>query len=335
MYQIKESYLENVRKTVSNMTLVVLGGNGSLGISLAYCLKYYNIMPVSIVVISLNSDLDHSWFSIGCPIKHIRASETTTFTSTFSSCIDRLSREYLLFYMAGYGQPNKFLTDPGGVVDANVTQLSSILSINKRPRLLAYISTAEIYSGISTEAFEDTPSIVGSDHMRAVYVRAKLLGEAIVTSWAQKYSVRAASYRVALAFPPKLIRGDTRVLGELLEGGLSRGSVILKGGSQLMRQYQFGPNALIQILSSLINGTSLIYNSAGDHHLSLGELARLVSEATFASLQILNTNSDQSSQSTMNVNFNRINTEAGVEPSSHRTLAYYIKEVVDATNNAR
>ena len=141
----------------------------------------------------------------------------------------------------------------------------------------AYISTSEIYAGIDGDIDENSFTKSKPQNSRGVYVESKRLAEAIVSNILSKKINRTASFRVALAFPPRCIEGDTRVLADLISSG-KKGIVTLNGGAEYIRQYQYGPNAAIKILSAIANGESSLYNNSGSHITTLGDLAKLVSK---------------------------------------------------------
>jgi nucleoside-diphosphate-sugar epimerase len=334
LYTIDQEKLLKVRVELKNRALLVTGGNGALGISLAYCLKHFQITPSCIIITTRNSALDSSWHKIETPIKHISGLNDQRIIEIIHEEVNKLNHEYILLQMAGYGQPKRFLDQPAEIVEANSQLLLSILESSRTPQVVAYMSTAEIYSGYEIEVNEDYPCILKTNHPRATYVFSKLLGESLVSSWGIRHKARTASYRVALAFPPKLIPNDTRVLGELLTRAIKTRQVVLNGGAHLFRQYQYGPNAMIQILSSLINGKESVYNIAGEHQIFLGDLARLIGEITNSDICIANTVHDQSSAQTMKINYDTVNRDAGIVTGSNRTLKHYLQEVIHETTNS-
>jgi nucleoside-diphosphate-sugar epimerase len=329
MYKLEETKLQRVRREVDGKVLLVVGGNGALGLSLAYCLTHYKITPSHLIVTNLSSDLDSSWYNVGAQVLQIRSGEPEATSDLISSALQKIGRPYIIIFMAGYGQPSKFFSQPGATIIANTTALENILELKPRADYVAYMSTAEVYSGHKEEVFEGDSLLVDTRHKRAIYVYSKLLGEAILANWNLRSGVRAASYRVALAFAPKVLPGDTRVLGELMYRALTTKHVVLKGGRHLFRQYQYGPNAMIQIVSSLINGSEPIYNCAGDHRLTLEDLATLIATVTESSSTIIDIDADGSSQQTMDINYKLITRDSGIIIGSNLSLKSYLRMVVD------
>lgn len=331
MYQLDKIKLRRVRSEVNGKILLVMGGNGALGLSLAYCLTHYKITPSHLILININSELDSAWYKVGAEILHIRAREPKATNELILNALNKIGRPFIIFFMAGYGQPSRFFIQPTATIIANTTALVDILELRPRADCVAYMSTAEVYSGHKKQVSEGDPLLVETSHKRAIYIHSKLLGEAILANWSSRTGVRAASYRVALAFPPKVLPGDTRVLGELIYRALKTKHVDLKGGRDLVRQYQYGPNAMIQILSSLINGTESIYNCAGDHRITLGDLANLIANITESSSTLVDIAVDDSSQQTMDINYQLITRDSGIIIGSNFSLETYLRKVIESS----
>jgi UDP-glucuronate decarboxylase len=334
MYVVDAAKLQSVREFFFEKVVVVTGANGALGLSLAHCFSAYKIDVGKIITLSVSTELDPYWSRVDSQFIHFKTSEHDSVAELISNEIRSLQRKFVVFHMAGYGQPQKFLSDSDGIIRANVGLLMDLLNMPYKPQALAFISTSEIYSGFDSEATESTVPVISSEHPRAAYVYSKLLAEALVTQWASKSAMRAASYRVGLAFPPKLLKNDSRVLGELLSRGINNRHVVLKGGRSLMRQYQYGPNAIIQIMSSLVNGSHKVYNCAGSHKISLGSLAELIANITSSELTIEKDSDDLSSPTTVNINFDRITNDSGIIVGSESTLESYLKSVIDNSTHA-
>ncbi len=96
-----------------------------------------------------------------------------------------------------------------------------------------------------------------------------------------------------------------------------------------MRQYQYGPNAMVQILSSLVNGSHRVYNCAGSHKISLGSLAELIANITCSELTIEKDSDDLSAPTTVNINYDRITNDSGIIVGSESTLESYLKSVIN------
>ena len=153
------------------------------------------------------------------------------------------------------------------------------------------------------------------------------MAEAIVSNILSKKINRTASFRVALAFPPRSIKGDTRVLADLISSG-KKGIVTLNGGAEYIRQYQFGPNAAIKILSAMANGKSTLYNNSGSHIITLGNLAKLISKILDVELDIKSNLGDTSAPVSVIINHDLIDSESGYLKENEKSLEEYLMKAI-------
>jgi len=177
---------------------------------------------------------------------------------------------------------------------------------------------------------EDVTLPTSPQHPRGIYIESKRLGEAIVSNLISKNATRVASYRIALATPPRLLNNDHRVLADLITSAKENNKVILNGGQKLLRQYQYGPNAIYKILGSISNGTSNLYNNAGSHILTLGELAKLIGKVFNVDVEIKENIQDSSSPKVVNINSERINFESGYLLDKEEDFFSYLNRIVNA-----
>jgi len=318
---------EKVVNDLNNHPLVFEGANGSLGLSFLKVLKELDISPKVLLLTTHSSDLENEWISCNFNIEFIKSSHENFF-SRRKKLINSFGKGVNVFFASGYGRPNMFLDDPIGVIDANIKSLISYsdFNINK----FAYFSTSELYSGLNGEVSEDVTLPTSPQHPRGIYIESKRLGEAIVSNLISKNATRVASYRIALATPPRLLNNDHRVLADLITSAKENNKVILNGGQKLLRQYQYGPNAIYKILGSISNGTSNLYNNAGSHILTLGELAKLIGKVFNVDVEIKENIQDSSSPKVVNINSERINSESGYLLDKEEDFFSYLNRIVNA-----
>ena len=120
---------------------------------------------------------------------------------------------------------------------------------------------------------------------------------------------------MALAFPPKLLEFDNRVLSDLINNAKKNGYVNLNGGGNFVRQYQYGPLCALKILAAMSYGKSNLYNNSGNFIIklkNLGELIAKILEMKF--VNISNFKNDKSAPKNVLVNSNLLNKEIGYQP---------------------
>lgn len=326
---LNEMVLRGIRTTLDSRPLVIEGANGSLGLSFAYVLKELNIRPSSILLTTNSSNPSAEWLFWRDRVTAIKSSEPS-FYADRANWIRSQRQAIFVIYGAGYGRPNLFLSDPLSVIRANVESLLGYTEIRNISHF-AYLSTSEVYSGHDGMVNEETPLTSFTSHPRAIYIESKRMGEAIVAQLISKKTKRAASYRIALAIAPRLLDSDHRVLADLIRSAITTHRVTLKGGASFVRQYQYGPNAAYKLLGSMVNGKSSLYNNAGSHVITLGELARSVSSLFNADLEIDEANIDDSAPRTVRLCTQRIDSESRYIHARELALKDYISKII---NNA-
>ena len=323
---LDEKILKKIRLALNNNVLVVEGANGSMSLSLLKILIENEIKVPRLLLTTKSSTPDKLWNNVSNKIDLIHA-ENYSFLNKRDKVIASFSKSFNVFYAAGYGRPKSFLNDPKSVISANITNLIGY-SNYKNLNLFAYCSTSEIYSGCKGLVNESSSIVTSTQQPRSVYIEAKRLGEAITANIISRVAKRAASYRIALAISPKIIPEDDRVLADLINSGRTKQCVILNGGSNLVRQYQYGPNSIYKILGSLVNGNSTIYNNAGSHIVTLGNLARLVAKILNVKCKILNKNKDKSSPKKVLINTDLIDAHSNYQIKKEKNLETYLRLVL-------
>ena len=333
MYKINELHSKSLVRYFQEYPLVVEGANGGLGLSIAVALSHLRVTIPSLLLTTWNSEPDEIWKTLADKITVIKRSRDIFASNMLSNFFSSEGVANVL-YLAGDGQPRKFGEEPLKTINSNVSQLLQYVDHLHKINSFAFSSTTELFtdhSGLINES--DTPGSK-TQHPRSVYIESKRLGEAIVRNVFSKQSRqgRFVVYRVALAFPPKLLISDTRVLADLMKSALFDGRVVLHGGGSQMRQYQFGPDAALQIISSLANGTSTLYNVSGSFCVSLAELARLVGRITGRPVEIREINVDDSAPSVVSVANSLVMNEGGLSMNDDDSLETHLKAIFENFN---
>lgn len=324
---IISSFRKKMYELYNDKPLILEGANGSLGLSFAEILFEEKIIPSLILLTTYSSDINPIWQKVCSNIFHIKNVDDLDFQKR-NEIIKGFSSKSVVnvIFASGYGQPNKFLNDPFSVIEANILTLLKY-SQYKNVGSFAYISTSEIYAGIDGDIDENSDTKSKPQNSRGIYIESKRLAEAIVANILSNKINRTASFRVALAFPPRCIEGDTRVLADLISSG-KNGVVTLNGGAEYIRQYQFGPNAAIKILSAMANGKSTLYNNSGSHIITLGNLAKLISKILDVELDIKSNLIDASAPVSVIINHDLIDSESGYLKENEKSLEEYLMKAI-------
>lgn len=323
---IEQSVFANIRNNIESNLFVFEGANGSLGLSFLKFLTDNRIRPFKLLLTTYASDLDADWMALQCEIIHLKAADQN-FLHERARMIKGHEKTSVIF-ASGYGRPNKFSSDPTSVIHANIDSLLGYS--NLEIDFFGFMSTSELYTGHTSNVDETALLLSRPDHPRSIYIEAKRLAEAIVNNILSKNIKRVAIYRVALAFPPKMLLDDHRVLADLINGGLNKKVVTLNGGANLIRQYQYGLNAIYKILGSLYAGDSILYNNSGSHILSLAELAECVASILKVDCIINDKNKDTTSPKAVLIDNSLINRESSYDERREDSLEDYLRSMINA-----
>ncbi|MDC0166170.1 NAD-dependent epimerase/dehydratase family protein [Gammaproteobacteria bacterium] len=322
---IDKSLLKDIKTNIEKHLFVFEGANGSLGLSFLKFLKDNDIKPFRLLLTSYSSNLDTDWKTLDCPITHLKACDNN-FYDERKATIQSYDNPNVIF-ASGYGRPNKFSANPTSVISANIDSLLGYKGLNIN--FFGFMSTSELYTGHTSNVDEKAPLLSMPDHPRSIYIESKRLAEAIVHRMFSKTINRVAIYRVALAFPPKILQNDNRVLSDLINGGIKNGIVTLNGGANLIRQYQYGVNSIYKILGSMYAGNSLLYNNSGPHILTLGDLAKSVASILNVDCIINDENKDSTSPKAVLIDNSLINKESMYKQNLEKNLEYYLKLMIN------
>jgi nucleoside-diphosphate-sugar epimerase len=326
---IIDSFRKKMYELYNDRPLILEGANGSLGLSFAEVFFNEKIIPSTILLTTYSSDIHPIWHKIRSDLVHIKTIEDPDFFKRNNIIKGSFGNSGInIIFASGYGQPNKFLNDPISIIHANILTLLKY-SEYKNIESFAYMSTSEIYAGVDSDIDENSFTKSKPQNSRGVYIESKRLAEAIVSNILSKKIKRTASFRVALAFPPRCIEGDTRVLADLISSG-KKGIVTLNRGAEFIRQYQYGPNAAIKILSAIANGKSSLYNNSGSHIISLGDLAKLISKILNVDMNIKNNLTDNTAPTSVIINHDLIDSESGYLKEDEKTLEEYLMQAIQS-----
>lgn len=322
--------IQKIKKLYHGNPLVIEGANGSVGLSILSNLKHFKIKPNKLILTTRSSEIDNDWKIFDKNLIHLK-SNSKNFSKRRENCISKYKKINVI-YCAGYGRPNLFLNDQEGIIEANIINLIDY-SIFKNIESFAFMSTAEIYSGLNGSVKENSKLITTPNHPRGVYIESKRLSESIISNILSRNIKRCVSFRVALAFPPKLLEFDNRVLSDLINNAKKNGYVNLNGGGNFVRQYQYGPLCALKILAAMSYGNSNLYNNSGNFIIklkNLGELIAKIFEVKF--VNISNFKHDKSAPKNVLVNSNLLNKEIGYQTKNEKNFEHYLRKMINAKN---
>ena len=257
-------------------SVLITGASGLLGISLIACMRQRMRItgrPIHVTAVT-------------------RAAPPAAFAGLFDMPYLRLCRVDLadppslrklpaadhVIHAAGYGQPQKFLLDPGKTIRINTEATLTLLEQMPARGKFLFLSSSEVYSGSPrTPHRENDIGTTDPGHVRACYIEGKRCGEAICHAVrAGGREVKAA--RLALAYGPGTRSDDQRVLNILIRRALLEGRVSLLDQGAARRSYGYISDVAELLLWVLLYGREALYNVGGRSSVTILELARIIAD---------------------------------------------------------
>ena len=183
-----------------------------------------------------------------------------------------------IFYLAGYGQPQRFSAKKFDTIAMNTMRLGELFLTLKEGGSILFVSTSELYSGLTVEATEEMIGTTTPAHPRAAYIEGKRCGEALIHVLNETGYYTGKIARIALAYGPGVRYDDTRVLSDFIRAGLETGSIQPHGGFSNIRTYCYITDTVEMLFNILLNGKQTVYNVAGESSITIEKLAYAISE---------------------------------------------------------
>ncbi|MBD5483315.1 MAG: NAD-dependent epimerase/dehydratase family protein [Lachnospiraceae bacterium] len=169
------------------------------------------------------------------------------------------SMDYII-HAASKGDPNSFVTDPLGVMNANVLGMHWLLEYAKRTKTtkILYLSSGEAYGKM--ELPEDIPisetmtGLLDSLNVRNCYGISKRAAETMCVSAASEYQVPVCIARLCHIYGPTMTTGENRVIFQFLQKALDREEIVLKSEGLQKRSYCYVADAAAALFTILFRG---------------------------------------------------------------------------------
>lgn len=270
--------LEEHLKTLKGKRVLVTGGTGIIGLYIMAVLgfvdKAYGLRGLTYTSLSD--------YNIRNRIVSEMAKHAVWMQADLSShdSVNALPPCDVLFHVAGYGQPPKFMAHPLDTVLINTAALIQLARNMGFDGQILYASSSEIYSGNSfVPHLEGYIGTTTPQHARAPYIEAKRCGEAISTVLNETdRKVRVA--RISLSYGPGTAEGDGRVINQFIYQALCKGGIQCKDSGLAGRTYIYIQDCVEMLFSVLLRGRHPVYNVAGMSDISIRKLAEAIATLT-------------------------------------------------------
>jgi nucleoside-diphosphate-sugar epimerase len=271
-YNIIEDDIDRILSKVNllplkNKSILVTGASGLLGIYFVSCLRRlqeeYNLNIYLWIKSEIESEFKY-FFDFPCTI----IKEDITDINIFNS----LPNFDIIIHSAGYGQPDKFIENKIKTIQINTLSTIELnKKLNKNGKFL-FISSSELYNGLSYKITEDQIGVANTDHPRSCYIESKRCGESICHAFNTNNNVKIA--RLSLCYGPATKNGDTRVVNSLIERGIKNDSIKLLDMGESIRTLCYISDVVEMMWKILLYGKDTVYNIGGIYSLSILDLAK-------------------------------------------------------------
>jgi len=284
-----ERLYDRVSETVASLRekrVLITGANGLIGGFIADFLAYLNDhhdYKINIHLTSLSEPKS------AARIVHLLSRKDVTYTSwdlTNPVPEGTFGGFDFVFFMSGYGQPKKFISQKMKTISLNTVGLNSLIAANVPSGCnFLFASTSEIYGDPTQDAIptrEDYNGNYSVESNRACYISSKRLGEVMcLENSRDNPNCKFTIARIALAYGPGVFANDDRVMQDFIIRGKEKGEIKLMDRGEAIRNYIYIVDCVQVLLEIAIKGKHKIYNVGGDtEEVTILDLAHIVGSVT-------------------------------------------------------
>lgn len=197
---------------------------------------------------------------------------------------ENLKVDYII-PMASNTHPLAYSKYPIETIMINIKGAEHALNLaEKCGATVLYISTNEVYgNAIGTEAFtEDYNGRLNLSNSRSCYNESKRTCEAMCQSYLAERQVKVKIARLCRIFGPTMLESDTKASSQFIKNAINGENIILKSEGNQYFSYTYVADAVIGLLTVLLNGEiGIPYNVSSEKtNIHLKDFAKLCAEQT-------------------------------------------------------
>ena len=120
-----------------------------------------------------------------------------------------------------------------------------------------FVSSGEVYGDpVNPDELvsESDYGFLDSMNVRSCYAESKRIGETMTVSWANQYDIHASVVRPFHTYGPSLSLNDGRVFADFVSDIVNNRDIVLKSHGDARRSFCYISDAIIAILSVLLQG---------------------------------------------------------------------------------
>ncbi|HEX5393754.1 MAG TPA: NAD-dependent epimerase/dehydratase family protein [Rhodocyclaceae bacterium] len=197
--------------------------------------------------------------------------------------ITSLARLDYVIHAASPASPKRYLADPVGTIQANVTGTHHLLELAKAhgARLL-YLSSGTVYGSADGQNDAMDEHCFGPyDPLdaRACYTESKRVAETLCASYGRQHGVETVIARLSHTYGPGADLDDGRVFSDFVGHAVAGQPITLLGSGEEGRAFLYLADAVQALLLLLLEGEAgEAYNLGAENEMTMLELATLVAE---------------------------------------------------------
>lgn len=265
---------------LKNSTVLVTGATGMLATYVGYMLHYLNETTDLNVKGILTYRNHEKLFS-----KYEGLLENSNLTFVQQDVIEKMHLEDTvdwIIHAASNASPKYILTDPVGIIEANVIGTEQLLYLAKEKNVKGFhfLSTREVYGEVPSKVGKITEDSYGSLNIlekRSCYPESKRLGETLVRSFSDQHNVPFTISRIAHSYGPGMeLNKDGRIMNDLIYNVVNNENIVLKSKGEAERSFCYIADAVAGIFMIMLNGSNdEAYNlSNEDEPIKIADLAK-------------------------------------------------------------
>lgn len=185
-----------------------------------------------------------------------------------------------IVHAASPATPRVYLTDPVGVLDANLQGMRAMLALARRDSArLLFVSSGEVYGQASVvPTAEGDYGYIDLEAVRSCYGEAKRAAEVMGVAWANQFGLHVGIVRPFHTYGPGVALDDGRVFADFVADVVAGRDIVMRSEGTAVRAFCYVADAIEGFFAVLLNGASgTAYNIGNeDAALSIAELAELL-----------------------------------------------------------
>lgn len=188
----------------------------------------------------------------------------------------------VIIHAASPATPRIYMSDPTGVLDANLLGTRAMLEAARVTGARAlFVSSGEVYGSTDTvPTGEEDYGYLDLAAVRTCYGEAKRAAEAMCVAWAHQHGVHVSIVRPFHTYGPGVALDDGRVFADFVADIIDGRDIVMRSEGTATRAFCYVGDAVAGFFSVLLVGGSGVAYNVGNPGatLSIAELAQLLVE---------------------------------------------------------